>query len=408
MQLSTDKILTTHTGSLPRPKALFDLLTAKDDGQAVDAAQFELTTADATRDIVRKQIECGVDVVNDGEMSKIGYATYVKDRLVGFNGVGSFPPTSDFGDFPEFVERFVVEAKGVITLKTPACDGPVAWKDRDATQKDVSRLKAALDGQEPREAFMTAASPGVIALFLENKYYSSHEEYLKVLADVMKEEYETVHRAGFILQLDCPDLAVGRHTRFAQNTTAEFVKVVELHVAAINRAVANIPSDRIRLHLCWGNYEGPHHHDVPLRDIIEPVFDANVGAISFEAANPRHEHEWTIFEKVKLPPGADLPLLLLTRQSYQGLLGPNWRRCLKAPALLRVSCGETDCTDPAHKSDHAPANIMASIRLSFKTRVDRVAHQPKYRRAPTKRRRACKPCEKNRYFGPPYRRADRS
>jgi 5-methyltetrahydropteroyltriglutamate--homocysteine methyltransferase len=303
MQLSTDKILTTHTGSLPRPKALFDLLKAKDDGQAVDVAQFESTAADATRDIVRKQIECGVDVVNDGEMSKIGYATYVKDRLVGFNGVGSFPPTSDFGDFPEFVERFLVEAKGVITLKTPACDGPVAWMDRDATQKDVSRLKAALDGQEPREAFMTAASPGVIALFLENKYYSSHEEYLKVLADVMKEEYEAVHRAGFILQLDCPDLAVGRHTRFAQNTTAEFVKVVELHVAAINRAVANIPSDRIRLHLCWGNYEGPHHHDVPLRDIIEPVFDANVGAISFEAANPRHEHEWTIFEKVKLPPG---------------------------------------------------------------------------------------------------------
>jgi 5-methyltetrahydropteroyltriglutamate--homocysteine methyltransferase len=236
-------------------------------------------------------------------MSKIGYSTYVKDRLVGFNGVGSFPPTSDFNDFPEFVERFVSEAQAVVTLKTPACDGPVAWKDLEAAEKDIKRFKAALVGQRPREAFMTAASPGVIALFLENKHYASYEKYLEALADVMKKEYQAVHNAGFILQLDCPDLAVGRHTRFAQNTTAEFVKVVELHVAAINRAIANIPPDRIRLHLCWGNYEGPHHHDVPLRDIIEPVFAANVGAVSFEAANPRHEHEWTIFEKIKLPPG---------------------------------------------------------------------------------------------------------
>jgi 5-methyltetrahydropteroyltriglutamate--homocysteine methyltransferase len=239
-------------------------------------------------------------------MSKIGYVTYVKDRLKGFEGAGSFPPMSDFGDFPEFAERFVAEAQGVITLKTPACDGPVDWKDHEATTKDLSRFEAALKGQAPREAFMTAASPGVIALFLENKYYSSHEKYLEALADVMKSEYEAVHKAGFILQLDCPDLAVGRHTRFAQNSTAEFAKVVELHIAAINRAVANIPSDRIRLHLCWGNYEGPHHHDVALSDIIEPVLDAKVGAISFEAANPRHEHEWEVFQSTKLPPGMTL------------------------------------------------------------------------------------------------------
>jgi 5-methyltetrahydropteroyltriglutamate--homocysteine methyltransferase len=301
MQLSTDRILTTHTGSLPRPKALFDLLKAKDDGKAVTASEFETATANAMQEVVRKQIESGIDIVNDGEMSKIGYVTYVKDRLAGFDGEGSFPPTSDFGDFPEFVERFLVEAQGVVTLKTPACSGPVAWKDRDALQKDISRFKAVLVKQHPHEAFMTAASPGVVALFLENKYYSSDEKYLEALADVMREEYEAVHRAGFILQLDCPDLAVGRHTRFAQATTAEFVKIVELHVAAINHAVANIPADRIRLHLCWGNYEGPHHHDVPLRDIINPVLDANVGAISFEAANPRHEHEWTVFKKVKLP-----------------------------------------------------------------------------------------------------------
>ena len=175
MQRSTDKILTTHTGSLPRPKALLDLLKEKDDGKAVDPLKFEAATAGATHEVVRKQIEAGIDIVNDGEMSKIGYATYVKDRLAGFDGQGSFPPTSDFVDFPEFVERFLVEAQGVVTLKTPACSGAVAWKDKDAPQKDISRFRAALVGQHPREAFMTAASPGVIALFLENKYYPTLE-----------------------------------------------------------------------------------------------------------------------------------------------------------------------------------------------------------------------------------------
>jgi 5-methyltetrahydropteroyltriglutamate--homocysteine methyltransferase len=303
MQLSVDRILTTHTGSLPRPQPLLDLLKARDDGQPVDAAQFESTTTEATRDIVNKQIESGIDIVNDGEMSKIGYVTYVKDRLTGFTGVGSFPPMRDFVDFPEFAERFVSEAQGVITLKTPACDGEVGWKDRAETQKDIQRFKAALSGKTPSEAFMTAASPGVIALFLENKYYDSYEKYINALADVMKDEYEAVHKAGFILQLDCPDLAVGRHTRFAEHATADFVKVVELNIASINRAVSNIPPDRIRLHLCWGNYEGPHHNDVPLHDIIAPVFAANVGAISFEGANPRHEHEWTAFARFKLPAG---------------------------------------------------------------------------------------------------------
>jgi 5-methyltetrahydropteroyltriglutamate--homocysteine methyltransferase len=302
MQFNTDRILTTHTGSLPRPKALLELLQAKDNGSAVDNATLDALTADAVKETVRKQIENGIDVVNDGEMSKIGYVTYVKDRLTGFNGAGSFPPTSDFGDFPEFVERFVAEAQGVVTLKTPACDGAVEWRDRKSTRDDISRLKTALATQQPRDAFMTAASPGVIALFLENKYYSSYEKYLDVLADVMREEYEAINAAGFILQLDCPDLAVGRHTRFSNKTLSEFLTVLELHVAAINRALANIPPDRVRLHLCWGNYPGPHHHDVALSEIIGSVFSARVGAISFEAANPRHEHEWAIFEKIKLPP----------------------------------------------------------------------------------------------------------
>jgi 5-methyltetrahydropteroyltriglutamate--homocysteine methyltransferase len=302
MKLSTDRILTTHTGSLPRPLALLDLLKAKDDG-AVDATALEAATAEATIEVVRKQVETGIDIVNDGEMGKISYATYVKDRLTGFDAEGQFVAMADFVDFPEAAQRFMAQSEGVRTLKTPACGSAVAWKDRDAIQKDIARLQRAVAGKPPRDAFMTAASPGVIALFLENKFYPNHEKYLETLADVMKEEYEAIHRAGFVLQLDCPDLAAGRHTKYASSSTPDFVKVVELHIAAINRAIANIPADRIRLHLCWGNYEGPHHHDVPLGDIIAPVLNANVGAISFEASNPRHEHEWTVFETIKLPQG---------------------------------------------------------------------------------------------------------
>jgi 5-methyltetrahydropteroyltriglutamate--homocysteine methyltransferase len=302
MQLSTDRILTTHTGSLPRPPALLDMLRAKDDGALANAAAFETAVAEATRQVVRKQIDGGIDVVNDGEMSKIGYATYVKDRLSGFDAEGGFPPMADIADFPDYGMRLAT-AEGLRTLKTPACGGPIAWKDRQAVDRDIGRFTAALTGQQPRDAFMTAASPGVIALFLDNKYYDSHQAYLDALVDIMKVEYDAIHRAGFVLQLDCPDLAVGRHTRFSAASTAEFVKIVEQHVAAIDRAVVDIPSDRIRLHLCWGNYEGPHHRDVALRDILPPVLASRAGAISFEASNPRHEHEWAVFKDVKLPPG---------------------------------------------------------------------------------------------------------
>jgi 5-methyltetrahydropteroyltriglutamate--homocysteine methyltransferase len=302
MERSTDRILTTHTGSLPRPPALLDMLTAKDDGAPVDAAAFETAVAEATRGIVRQQIDCGIDVVNDGEMSKIGYSTYVTDRLSGFNAEGDFPPVADVLDFPDYAQRFITAGGGRV-LKTPACSGPIAWTDRTAVDRDTARFAAALTEQKPRDAFMTAASPGVIALFLDNKYYDSHQAYLDALVPIMKVEYDAIHRAGFVLQLDCPDLAVGRHSRFAKATTAEFVKIVEQHVDAIDRAVADIPADRIRLHLCWGNYEGPHHRDVALADILPPVLAARAEAISFEAANPRHEHEWTVFQDVALPPG---------------------------------------------------------------------------------------------------------
>jgi 5-methyltetrahydropteroyltriglutamate--homocysteine methyltransferase len=302
LERSTDKILTTHTGSLPRPARLLELLMAKEAGGAIDVATLERQTTDAVHDVVDKQLGCGIDVVNDGEMGKIAYSTYVKERLSGFAGPEhQFAPPADVMAFPEFVERLRAETLAS-ALKRPSCNGPVAWKDRESVGKDIARLKAALAHLEsPHDVFMTAASPGVIALFLKNEYYPSDREYLDTLADVMKEEYEAIHRAGYILQLDCPDLAIDP-SRVAATGRAKPRDIVGQHVAAINRAVANIPADRIRLHLCWGNYEGPHNHDVPLRDIIEAVFHAHVGAISFEGANPRHEHEWAIFKEVKLPP----------------------------------------------------------------------------------------------------------
>jgi len=305
VQRSTDRILTTHTGSLPRPKALYDLLVAKEDGQPVDASAFHHATLESVREVVAKQIACGVDIVNDGEMSKISYATYVKDRLTGFDGVGSFPPPADMLDFPEYAMR-ARTISGRLGIKTPACDGPIAWRNRAAVTEDIDVLREALTEQKPREVFMTAASPGVIALFLDNAYYASREEYLNVVADTMRDEYEAIVAAGYILQLDCPDLASGRHTRFAKAGIDEFLAALRANIAAINRALVNIPADRVRIHLCWGNYEGPHHLDVPLRDIIETVFQANVGGISFEGANPRHEHEWSVFKDVRLPAGSVL------------------------------------------------------------------------------------------------------
>jgi 5-methyltetrahydropteroyltriglutamate--homocysteine methyltransferase len=279
------------------------LLAAKENGGAIDLAELEKLTVDATYDVVGKQLGCGIDVVNDGEMGKVAYSTYVKERLCGFTGPErQVAPPADILEFPEFVQRMRNEAQAWV-LKRPTCDGPIAWKDREAVGRDISRLNAALAGRaRPYDVFITAASPGVIALFLRNEYYPSDRDYLETLADVMKEEYEAIHRAGYILQLDCPDLAIDPSRLAATTGPAKLMEIVEQHVAAINRAVVNIPADRIRLHLCWGNYEGPHNHDVPLRDIIEAVFHARVGAISFEGANPRHGHEWAIFKEVKLPP----------------------------------------------------------------------------------------------------------
>ena len=296
MKRSTDRILTTHTGSLPRPDDLVTILYAKDKGELQDNAMFEKRVQEAVSDVVRKQIECGVDVVNDGEAGKIGYSTYVKDRLTGFDGQAGPLRAADMLEFPEYARR-----TSRVAAKRPACTGPVTYKDKDALQKELACFKAALQGVNPEEAFVSAASPGVISLFLKNDYYPNHEAYLAALADVMKVEYDAIHQAGFILQVDCPDLAMGRHIQFADASVAEFRKMAELHIDALNHALADIPPDRMRLHLCWGNYEGPHHRDVPLRDIIDIVLKARPSGLSFEAANPRHAHEWKVFREFTLP-----------------------------------------------------------------------------------------------------------
>ena len=317
MKRSTERFLCTHTGSLPRPERLIRDMYAKEEGVPVDRAQLGAHIRDAVGEIVRKQSAAGVDLVNDGEMSKPSYATYIKDRLGGFGGE-SIPVTSykDLADFPN-LHRKVFGDPGRARRKTPSCNGPIAVKDAEAARTDVANLKAALQGARHEAAFMSAASPGVISLFFHNGYYPSHEAYLEAIAEAMRAEYETVANAGIVLQLDCPDLAMGRHIQFGDLDLKQFRKMAALHIEALNHAVRNIPAENLRMHLCWGNYVGPHHCDVSIGDIIDLVFKAKPAAISFEAANPRHAHEWKLFETVKLPDGKVLiPGVLESKSNF--------------------------------------------------------------------------------------------
>ena len=299
---STERFLTTHTGSLPRPEDLVRMMYAKEEGVPVDGTALGSRVRAAVAEVVRKQADAGIDIVNDGEMSKPSYATYVKDRLDGFGGTGNTFVYQDLADFPKLAQR-VFGDPGRSRRKTPACNGPIKVRDADAARIDVHNLKAALAETKAAHAFLSAASPGLVSLFFRNNYYPSQEAYLFAIADAMRAEYETVASAGIVLQIDCPDLAMGRHIQYAALTLEEFRKRAGMHIEALNHALANIPPDKLRMHLCWGNYEGPHHCDVPLADIIDIVLLARPAAISFEAANPRHGHEWVLFERVKLPPG---------------------------------------------------------------------------------------------------------
>ncbi len=302
MKRSTDRFLTTHTGSLPRPEDLIRMMYAKEEGVPIDRAALGARIAAAVAEVVGKQATAGVDVINDGEMSKPSYATYAKDRLNGFGGAGNTFVYQDLADYPNLAKR-VFGDPGRSRRKTPGCNAPISVRDGQAAQADAANLTAALKTVKAEEGFLSAASPGVIGLFFRNEHYSSQEEYLFAIADAMRHEYEAIANAGIVLQLDCPDLAMGRHIQYANLGLEEFRTQARLHIEALNYAVARIPPEQLRLHLCWGNYEGPHHCDVPLADIIDTVFLARPAAISFEAANPRHAHEWTVFERVKLPAG---------------------------------------------------------------------------------------------------------
>jgi 5-methyltetrahydropteroyltriglutamate--homocysteine methyltransferase len=300
MKRSSERFLTTHTGSLPRPEDLVRMMFAKEEGVPVDAAALAARIRRAVAEVVEKQAAAGIDIVNDGEISKPSYATYIKDRLSGFGGESHPLTYQDLVDFPELARR-VFGDPGRSRRKTPGCNGPIALKEARAAEIDADNLKAAMSRVVAAEGFLTAASPGLISLFFHNGHYPSEESYLAAIAEAMRPEYETVVNAGFVLQLDCPDLAMGRHIQYAGLGLAEFRDKMRLHIEALNHAVANIPAEAMRLHLCWGNYEGPHHCDVPLRDIIDIVLLAKPMGLSFEAANPRHAHEWKIFTEVKLP-----------------------------------------------------------------------------------------------------------
>ena len=301
MKRSESRILTTHTGSLPRSPELQELLRSRLDPKEGEIEEYLIGVEEAVADVVARQVEAGLDVINDGEQGRVQYATYVKDRLTGFDGeqILRARPRKDMQDFPEFAAQSGVSSSA--TIPWPACTGPIEWKDRDAVLRDIKRLKAASTGVDVEEAFMTAASPGVIANFLHNEHYPSDEAYLYALAEVMKEEYKAIVDSGLLLQIDCPDLAMTRITEFSHLSDEEFIKIVEMHVEVLQYALAGLPADRMRMHLCWGNTEGPHHYDVPLKEIVNIVLKVPVAAISFEGANPRHAHEWKVWQNVKLP-----------------------------------------------------------------------------------------------------------
>jgi 5-methyltetrahydropteroyltriglutamate--homocysteine methyltransferase len=302
MQGSTGRFLTTHAGSLPRPESLVKAMFAKEEGVPVEPGALAEAIATAVRQCVARQAEAGIDVVNDGEMPKPSYATYVKDRLEGFGGTSHPLQYQDLVDFPELARR-VFGDPGRARRKTPGCTAPVRAGADGAVRSDIANLRSALTATPAHAGFLTAASPGLVSLFFHNGYYPTHAAYLEAIAAAMRPEYEAIVGAGFVLQLDCPDLAMGRHIQFAHLDLAGFRAMARLHVEALNRAVANLPPERMRIHLCWGNYEGPHHYDVPLADILDIVLEARPAGLSFEAANPRHAHEYVVFDAVKLPPG---------------------------------------------------------------------------------------------------------
>jgi 5-methyltetrahydropteroyltriglutamate--homocysteine methyltransferase len=344
--LSQSRILTTHVGSLPRPQNVVDLLFAQDRGEPYDPARFAETMQCAVGDAVRLQAQAGVDMVSDGEMSKISYATYIRHRLTGFEP-GNVPRATpqDLDDFPEYRDKIAAMGATPKYLR-PICKGPIGVKNLEPLHSDIARLKKAVSETKGVTGFMTAASPGTIAVFQPNEYYPSHEAYLEALAGAMREEYETIVNSGLYLSVDCPDLGMGRHIRFRDVDDKEFVRNAHVQVEALNHALANVPAARVRMHICWGNYEGPHTRDIPLAKVLGAVLKAKPSQLLIEGANPRHEHEWELWTTHKLPAGKILvPGVLDTSCNFvehPQLVAQRILRYTGAVGRERVIAG-TDC-----------------------------------------------------------------
>ena len=300
MKASSERILVTHVGSLPRSQAVTDVLFSRDRGDAGDAAAGDATIAEAVREVVRKQVAAGVDVVSDGEMSKISYATYIKNRLTGFAGDTPREPGQDLVEFPRILKR-LAEGGATAKYQRPRCVGEIRVSSLQPAQTDVQNMKAATSAAAASEAFLNAASPGVIALFQPNDFYKSQDEYLEAVAEGMRAEYELIASSGLLVQIDAPDLAMGRHTMYRDRSVEEFLNRAGRHIEVLNHALRNVAPDRVRMHVCWGNYEGPHHHDVPLERLLPILARARIGGLLIEGANPRHAHEWAVFRDFRIP-----------------------------------------------------------------------------------------------------------
>ena len=345
MRQGQNRILTTHVGSLPRSQAVTDVLFARERGDVRDRAADAVTLSEAVREVVRRQVEIGLDVVSDGEMSKISYATYVADRFSGFAGDTPREPGQDLVEFPALLRK-LAERGSTAKYRRPRCVSAIAVKDTAPIKADIANLTAATAAVSALQGFMNAASPGVIALFQPNDYYRTQDEYLEALAVALQSEYEAITGAGIILQIDAPDLAMGRHTMYRDRSLAEFEILASRHIEVLNHALRNIPAEQVRMHVCWGNYEGPHHHDVPMERLLPIVLKAKPQGLLFEAANPRHAHEWTVFRDMRIPEDKILiPGVLATTTNYiehPQLVAERLERFAHIVGRERVMAG-TDC-----------------------------------------------------------------
>jgi len=345
MSSRIDRILTTHVGSLPRSAAVTEVVFARETDAKRDLAADDAVITAAVAEVVNHQKQVGIDIVSDGEMSKISYATYIADRFSGFDGDSPRQPGQDLVEFPALLRK-LAERGSTAKYRRPRCVAQVAVKTLRPLESDIANLNAAVAAARPHGAFMNAASPGVIALFQPNDFYPTQDAYLEALADALAVEYEAIVKAGIVLQIDAPDLAMGRHTMYRDRSLEEFEMLAARHIEVLNHALRNVPADRVRMHVCWGNYEGPHHHDIPLERLLPVVIKAKPQGLLFEAANPRHAHEWQVFRKIRIPDDKIMiPGLLATTTNYiehPELVAERIERFAQVVGRERVIAG-TDC-----------------------------------------------------------------